>query len=190
MILHFLGLDHIGHKAGPKSPNMLPKQREMDGIVESIYSAIIDPELPHLHRTLLVLLGDHGMNDGGNHGGSSEGETSPVLTFISPLLEMVSDGGTECPTQHQKGDCCGYYETIEQSDVVPTLAGLLGVPIPRNNLGVFIDGVLGFWDDGEYGSLFVFSRKGMERAFGMADLDNRGAASAAVAECPTNAQCR
>ncbi|RQM06425.1 hypothetical protein DH86_00002266, partial [Scytalidium sp. 3C] len=28
MIFHYLGLDHIGHKAGPRSPNMVPKQRE------------------------------------------------------------------------------------------------------------------------------------------------------------------
>ena len=154
LIMHYLGLDHIGHKAGPRSPNMLPKQQEMDGIVETIYNAMVDPEHPHLHRTLLVLCGDHGMNDGGNHGGSSEGERHPALTFISPLLEMVSRGGNESPTKNSKGDCCGYYEIVEQSDVVPTLSGLLGVPVPKNNLGVFIDGVLGFWDDGEWTSLF------------------------------------
>lgn len=138
---------------------MIPKQQEMDGIVESIYNAITDPERPHLHRTLLVLCGDHGMNDGGNHGGSSEGETSPALTFVSPLLEMVADGGNECPTQHGEGDCCDYYRTVEQSDVVPTLAGLLGMPVPRNNLGIFIDEALGFWDDGESRPLFWLGLK-------------------------------
>ncbi|CAI4211447.1 unnamed protein product [Parascedosporium putredinis] len=35
MILHYLGLDHIGHKSGPRSSNMFPKQQEMDGIVET-----------------------------------------------------------------------------------------------------------------------------------------------------------
>ncbi|KAL9080277.1 MAG: hypothetical protein Q9157_000927 [Trypethelium eluteriae] len=146
LIMHYLGLDHIGHKAGPTSPNMLPKQREMDSIVQTVYDAITDAERPYLHRTLLVLCGDHGMNDGGNHGGSSEGETSPALVFISPLLEMAAGSGTDCPTEH-KGECCGFYETVEQSDVVPTLAGLLGVPVPKNNLGIFIEGALGFWDD-------------------------------------------
>ena len=159
LIMHYLGLDHIGHKAGPQSPNMLPKQREMDEIVETIYNAMTHPELPHLYRTLLVLCGDHGMNDGGNHGGSSEGETSPALTFISPLLEMVAGEGKESPTKNEKGECCGYYETVEQSDVVPTLAGLLGVPVPRNNLGVFVDGLLGFWDDGEFKLLALHQNK-------------------------------
>ncbi|KAL9091892.1 MAG: hypothetical protein Q9165_004644 [Trypethelium subeluteriae] len=146
LIMHYLGLDHIGHKAGPGSPNMLPKQREMDSIVKTVYDAITDSQHPHLHRTLLVLCGDHGMNDGGNHGGSSEGETSPALVFISPLLEMVTGGGRDCPTKH-KGECCGFYEMVEQSDVVPTLAGLLGVPVPKNNLGIFMESALGFWDD-------------------------------------------
>lgn len=88
MILHYLGLDHIGHKSGPLSPNMFPKQREMDGIVEIIYEAM--RSLPHLENTLLVLAGDHGMNSAGNHGGSAEGETSPALVFISPKLREVT----------------------------------------------------------------------------------------------------
>lgn len=88
MILHYLGLDHIGHKSGPLSPNMLPKQQEMDTIVENIYEAM--NTLPHLENTLLVLAGDHGMNSAGNHGGSAEGETSPALVFISPKLREVT----------------------------------------------------------------------------------------------------
>ncbi|KAJ1735751.1 major facilitator super transporter protein, partial [Coemansia biformis] len=32
IVLHYLGLDHIGHLAGPDSALMGPKQREMDGV--------------------------------------------------------------------------------------------------------------------------------------------------------------
>lgn len=46
MVLHYLGLDHIGHKGGPRSPHMVPKQREMDGIVHEIYEAL--ESQPHL----------------------------------------------------------------------------------------------------------------------------------------------
>ena len=38
------------------SPNMLPKQREMDGIVEHIYNSM--ERESHLKSSLLVLLGD------------------------------------------------------------------------------------------------------------------------------------
>lgn len=36
MVLHYLGLDHIGHLIGPGSALISPKLREMDGIVEKI----------------------------------------------------------------------------------------------------------------------------------------------------------
>ncbi|KAJ4354026.1 major facilitator super transporter protein [Didymosphaeria variabile] len=145
MIMHYLGLDHIGHKAGPKSPNMLPKQKEMDGIVRDIYSAIENED--HLSKTLFVLCGDHGMNEGGNHGGSAAGETSPALVFMSPKLKDISQHMEKVsPTKPKdKGGEFEYYRMVEQSDIAPTLAGLLGFPVPRNNLGVFIKEFLSFW---------------------------------------------
>jgi ethanolaminephosphotransferase len=142
MIMHYLGLDHIGHKAGPLSPNMVPKQQEMDGIVQQIYEAM--NTFDHLSNTLLVLCGDHGMNDGGNHGGSAPGETSPALVFMSPKLKSLSRG-RPCPTEPKQD--FEYYSMIEQSDVAPTIAALLGVPIPLNNLGVMISDFLPLWSN-------------------------------------------
>ncbi|PSR94205.1 alkaline-phosphatase-like protein [Coniella lustricola] len=140
MVLHFLGLDHIGHKGGPRSTNMLPKQIEMDGIVKQIYTAI--ESNAHLQSTLLILLGDHGMNDAGNHGGSAPGETSPALVFISPKLANLRRS-FQAPLDFQ--DDFKYYSVVEQSDLAPTLAALLGFPTPRNNLGAFIQDFLPFW---------------------------------------------
>lgn len=40
LILHYLGLDHIGHLAGPKSPLVKPKLQEMDEIVQYIHHAV------------------------------------------------------------------------------------------------------------------------------------------------------
>ena len=123
---------------------MLPKQREMDGIVELFYKAI--ESQPHLNSTLLVLCGDHGMNEGGNHGGSSPGETSPALIFISPKLRTISHG-LPCPLS-EPGNDYQYYTAVEQLDIVPTLAGLLGFPVPLNNLGIFIPKFLDLWLEG------------------------------------------
>ncbi|KAJ4337630.1 major facilitator super transporter protein [Didymella glomerata] len=146
MIMHYLGLDHIGHKAGPKSPNMVPKQKEMDDIVRTIYTAIENED--HLSNTLFVLCGDHGMNEGGNHGGSSPGETSPALVFMSPKLTKIThiQAGIQSPAQPKTEGEFDYYRTVEQSDIAPTLAGLLGFPVPRNNLGVFLSEFMGFWN--------------------------------------------
>ncbi|KAI1844123.1 hypothetical protein JX265_013772 [Neoarthrinium moseri] len=142
MILHYLGLDHIGHKSGPRSSNMPLKQREMDGIVRRIYKAI-ETE-PHLQSTLLVLCGDHGMNDAGNHGASSAGETSPALVFLSPQLKSISKPLT-VPAPFV--DDFQYYSSVEQSDLAPTLGALLGFPVPKNNLGAFIPDFLAFWPE-------------------------------------------
>lgn len=128
---------------------MVPKQREMDDIVRMIYTAIENED--HLTNTLFVLCGDHGMNEGGNHGGSSPGETSPALVFMSPKLTKItqSRSNTQSPTQPKTEGEFDYYGTVEQSDIAPTLAGLLGFPVPRNNLGVFLGEFMSFWDKGK-----------------------------------------
>ena len=123
---------------------MIPKQREMDGIVNQIYDAMSTQAA--LKSTLLVLCGDHGMNDAGNHGGSAPGETSPALVFISPKLKDVSQGSVS-PAPFEES--FQYYSTIEQSDIAPTLGALLGFPVPRNNLGAFIPSFLSFWPNSE-----------------------------------------
>lgn len=142
MVLHYLGLDHIGHKGGPRSSNMFPKQQEMDNIVRQIYQAMKTE--PHLHSALLVICGDHGMNDAGNHGASSAGETSPALVFTSPKLKAISKS-VSVPAPYV--DDFQYYSVVEQSDLAPTLGALFGFPVPKNNLGAFIPDFLPLWPD-------------------------------------------
>lgn len=63
MILHYLGLDHVGHSLGPQSSRMAPKQGEMDEIIQKIYTAI-DARHKELGESwLFVVCSDHGMND-------------------------------------------------------------------------------------------------------------------------------
>ncbi|PYH98924.1 sulfatase [Aspergillus ellipticus CBS 707.79] len=140
-IMHYLGLDHIGHKAGPQSPYMLAKQYEMDSVVSRIYTSMEKEK--HLQSTVFVLCGDHGMNDAGNHGGSSVGETSPALLFISPKFQTLGSF-RKSPINPLKD--FQYYRTVEQTDITPTLAGLLGFPIPLNSFGVFIPEFLDLWE--------------------------------------------
>lgn len=142
LILHYLGLDHIGHKSGSKSVHMVPKQMEMDGIIQKLYATI--EENDDLSSTLLVVLGDHGMTDEGNHGGSSPGEVSPALLFASPKLKALSYGaGRECPLTPTEDYL--YYDRIDQADLVPTISAFLNLPIPKNNLGVFVKPFLDLW---------------------------------------------
>ena len=123
----------------------MPKQIEMDAIVQEIYMAMDTNS--ELKSTILVLCGDHGMNDAGNHGGSAESETSTALVFISPKIKSLTEG-LDSPILLKDGDF-QYYTTVEQSDIAPTIAALLGFPVPLNSLGVLIVGMLGFWGNGK-----------------------------------------
>lgn len=122
---------------------MLPKQQEMDFIIREIYTAI--ESQPHLSSTLFVVAGDHGMNQQGNHGGSSAGEISPGMLLISPDLKSLPSD-REAPTAPH-GTGFDFYSVIKQPDIVPTLAGLLGFRIPSKSEGVFMPQLLSLWED-------------------------------------------
>jgi len=122
---------------------MPAKQREMDDIVRDIYHAMETQD--HLASSLLILSGDHGMNEAGNHGGSSAGEVSTALLFVSPKLQATFVG-LESPVS--EFDDFQFYNNVEQSDIAPTLAALLGFPVPRNNLGLIIPSLLELWTQG------------------------------------------
>ncbi|KAL6704584.1 major facilitator superfamily transporter protein [Coniothyrium glycines] len=189
MILHYLGLDHIGHKAGPRSPNMIPKQIEMDDIVRIIYNAIVSEK--HLANTLFVLCGDHGMNEGGNHGGSSPGETSPALVFMSPALDRLTRGRhRQSPTKPKSAGDFEFYKVIEQSDIAPTLAGLLGFPIPRNNLGVFLEEFLDLWENTSDRVQLLYRNAKQMREIVAATYPSPAFADTVLTEAEAQVQCK
>lgn len=47
LILHYLGLDHIGHTSGPHSSLIQPKLLEMDDILKKIHASLISKVLFH-----------------------------------------------------------------------------------------------------------------------------------------------
>ncbi|KAM9414207.1 GPI ethanolamine phosphate transferase 2-like [Salvelinus alpinus] len=128
LILHYLGLDHIGHISGPHSSLIQPKLMEMDDILKKIHGSLILKETEGALPYLLVLCGDHGMSETGSHGGSSAHEVNTPLVLISPAFKRKV--GMEKPP------------TVEQVDLTPTLALGLGLPISQNSVGRFIQPVV------------------------------------------------
>ncbi|XP_028909488.1 endosomal/lysosomal potassium channel TMEM175 isoform X2 [Ornithorhynchus anatinus] len=124
LILHYLGLDHIGHLTGPNSPLVGPKLSEMDNILKKIHTSLLAKESEASLANLLVLCGDHGMSDTGSHGGSSAEEVQTPLVFISSDFESKS---------HNK-----HHKLVQQTDLAATLAVGLGLPISRNSVGNLI----------------------------------------------------
>ncbi|KAF8206172.1 hypothetical protein K438DRAFT_1816719 [Mycena galopus ATCC 62051] len=115
LVGHFLGVDHVGHRVGPDHPSMTDKLQQMNNVLTRVVE-LLDSE------TLLVVLGDHGMDRSGDHGGDGTFETSSAMWIYSKSVELSVDPAS-IPLQ---------------IDIVPTLSLMLGLPIPFNNLGTVI----------------------------------------------------
>ncbi|XP_006919115.1 GPI ethanolamine phosphate transferase 2 isoform X4 [Pteropus alecto] len=122
LILHYLGLDHIGHTSGPRSPLIGRKLSEMDGVLVKIHTALLAEERETLLPNLLVLCADHGMSETGGHGASSTEEVNTPLVFISSAFER------------KPGDI-RHPKHVQQTDLAATLAVGLGLPIPKHSVG-------------------------------------------------------
>ncbi|KAI0105511.1 GPI ethanolamine phosphate transferase 3-like protein [Nemania sp. FL0031] len=120
---HLLGVDHAGHRYGPNHPAMTAKLEQMDTFIRQLTESI-DQD------TLLVVMGDHGMDGKGDHGGESDDEVEAALWMYSkqPVFGRTQADFATPPATAK-------IRPVNQIDLVPTLALLLGIPIPYNNLG-------------------------------------------------------
>ena len=135
IIGHGLGVDHVGHRVGPDTPTMTTKLGQMNDVLTQVVEKL-DQD------TLLVVLGDHGMDTRGDHGGDGELETSPGMWIYSKGVPLVGSALSEIPisllpTAKFPGAPIAHRH-IQQIDLVPTLSLLLGLRIPFNNLGAVI----------------------------------------------------
>lgn len=120
---HYLGVDHAGHRYGPNHAAMAAKLQQMDQVIRDVMAAIDDD-------TLLVVMGDHGMDIKGDHGGESDDEVEAALWMYSKRgIFGRTSKDTLLPPSHARE------RPVPQIDLVPTLSLLLGMPIPFNNLG-------------------------------------------------------
>ncbi|OLN81679.1 GPI ethanolamine phosphate transferase 3 [Colletotrichum chlorophyti] len=127
LIGHLLGVDHAGHRYGPNHAAMTAKLQQMDNFIRDLAAQIDDD-------TLLVVMGDHGMDGKGDHGGESDDEVEAALWMYSkrPFFGRTKAEFKEPPSTAK-------VRPVNQIDLVPTLALLLGIPIPYSNLGAPIE---------------------------------------------------
>ncbi|XP_075215496.1 phosphatidylinositol glycan anchor biosynthesis class O [Lycorma delicatula] len=128
IIAHFLGVDHCGHRYGPLHHEMNRKLKEMDQVIRDVIE-VMDKD------TMLFVIGDHGMTMTGDHGGDSEAEVTSAMFVYSPGHVLVSEDSENGVDESQSG-------IVRQVDIVPTMATILGVPIPFSNIGTVITNVL------------------------------------------------
>lgn len=127
LIGHLLGVDHAGHRYGPAHSAMTAKLRQMDDFIRNLAQKVDDD-------TVLIVMGDHGMDPKGDHGGESDDEVEAALWMYSkrPVFGRTKPEFATPPLTAKE-------RPVNQIDLVPTLALLMGVPIPYNNLGAPIE---------------------------------------------------
>ncbi|KAJ2162144.1 mannose-ethanolamine phosphotransferase gpi13 [Coemansia sp. RSA 552] len=160
IIAHGLGVDHCGHRFGPDHPAMERKLGQMNRAIELIVDAIDGDS----RRTALFVLGDHGMDATGDHGGDSPREVDAGLWIYANTPWHTADGDARADrvlahAEKALGDIdvdddlrTGWWDnthisdeylhvaapkmrSVTQVDLAPTLALALGLPVPFNSLG-------------------------------------------------------
>ena len=124
IIAHFLGVDHCGHRYGPLNIEMKRKLNQMNDVIRNLTLTFHSSN----SSSLLMVIGDHGMTQQGDHGGDelNEIETAMFLytnkpNYFSPSTDQIS---------------------VSQIDLVPTLSWFLHTLIPFSSLGMMITDVI------------------------------------------------
>ena len=164
LIGHSLGLDHVGHRLGSLHPEMVRKLSEANETMTRVIESLKEEDL-------LIVMGDHGMDERGNHGGDSQDEIEAGLWMYSKTPLTLLDGSICAPgnplydtlfPSNNKDGCFQVsgqktFRSIDQISLVPTLSLLLGLPIPFSNLGTIITELF-FWENASSGSKWKVNR--------------------------------
>lgn len=162
---HLLGIDSNGHAHRPNSHDYLNNIALVDELVEKTYR-LVEDFFDYDERTAYVFTADHGMSLKGAHGDGDPANTrTPLVAWgagVQRPTKASSDGKAaafdiDLPTQSrlqvqaqlsaqrvQEEEAARDWgalvqfvrKDVMQADVAPLISALLGVPYPRNSVGV------------------------------------------------------
>lgn len=162
---HFLGIDSNGHAHRPNSPDYLNNIALVDELVEKTYR-LLEDFYDYDGQTAYVFTADHGMSLKGAHGDGDPANTRTPLVAWGAGVQGPTTARTETsaetfdidlPTQSRAqvqaqlqaqqpqelaaatewGKLAGLVrKDVMQADVAPLISSLLGLPYPRNSVGV------------------------------------------------------
>ncbi|KAG7389278.1 hypothetical protein PHYPSEUDO_010836 [Phytophthora pseudosyringae] len=158
---HYLGIDSNGHAHRPNSKDYLNNIALVDELVEKTHR-LVEDFYDYDGRTAYVFTADHGMGLKGAHGDGDPANTRTPLVVWGAGVQgptQVDTAGFEIdlPTQsraqvraqlqaqeEQEQAAVGEWGALDkllrkdvmQADVAPLISALLGLPYPRNSVGV------------------------------------------------------
>lgn len=149
VFLHLLGCDTNGHAHRPYSSIYLNNVKVVDHIAESVYNLV--ESYFNDNQTAYIFTADHGMSDKGSHGDGHPSNTdTPLVAWGAGIqspkwllhssqsddgFRFVDDHGHDLPTPVEWGLTCIERVDVNQADIAPLMATLIGLPCPVNSVG-------------------------------------------------------
>uniref|UniRef100_UPI00398F4EE0 GPI ethanolamine phosphate transferase 1 isoform X2 n=1 Tax=Pristiophorus japonicus TaxID=55135 RepID=UPI00398F4EE0 len=136
--LHLLGLDTNGHAHRPMSREYKENVRTVDKGIQEVVS-VIEDFYRNDERTAFIYTSDHGMTEWGSHGAGHPSET------LTPLVAWGAGINGPQPGSNQWFPDDFLHEwklndwkrlDVNQADIAPLMAALIGVPFPLNSVGI------------------------------------------------------
>lgn len=138
--LHLLALDTAGHASRPHSPQYLANIAAVDAGVAATVAAF-EARFGD-SATAYVFTSDHGMSAKGSHGdGAPENTRTPLVTWGAGIRAPTRLTARQMIAEAERddGERWGLAHLartdIDQADVAPLMAALLGTAFPANSVG-------------------------------------------------------
>ncbi|XP_040594040.1 GPI ethanolamine phosphate transferase 1 isoform X1 [Mesocricetus auratus] len=135
--LHLLGIDTNGHAHRPSSREYKDNIKKVDDGVKEIVSIF-----KHFYgddgKTAFIFTSDHGMTDWGSHGAGHPSETlTPLVTWGAGIKFPEKVSAQQSDDEFLKEWKLENWKRrdVNQADIAPLMASLIGVPIPLNSVG-------------------------------------------------------
>ncbi|XP_062933167.1 GPI ethanolamine phosphate transferase 1 isoform X2 [Cynocephalus volans] len=136
--LHLLGIDTNGHAHRPASRQYKDNIKKVDDGVKEIVSMF-----KHFYRndgkTTFIFTSDHGMTDWGSHGAGHPSETlTPLVTWGAGIKYPQRVSAQQFDDTFLKEWRLENWkrQDVNQADIAPLMASLIGVPFPLNSVGI------------------------------------------------------
>ncbi|XP_044538163.1 GPI ethanolamine phosphate transferase 1 [Gracilinanus agilis] len=138
LFLHLLGIDTNGHAHRPSSREYKDNIRKVDDGIKEIVS-LLEDFYGNDGKTAFVLTSDHGMTDWGSHGAGHASETLTPLVAWGAGIRYPQQVSTQLFNDEflKKWHLENWKRRdVNQADIAPLMASLIGVPFPLNSVGI------------------------------------------------------
>ncbi|KAM7175342.1 GPI ethanolamine phosphate transferase 1 isoform 3-T5 [Macrochelys suwanniensis] len=138
LFLHLLGIDTNGHAHRPNSREYKDNIRKVDEGINNIVSMLED-FYGNDGKTAFILTSDHGMTDWGSHGAGHPSETlTPLIAWGAGVNYPQKVASQFFEDEFLKEWKLEKWKRLDvnQADIAPLMASLIGVPFPLNSVGI------------------------------------------------------